>query len=492
MRITSCLAVTALLAASGPAAAATLLVTTLGDAAGSCPSATNCTLRAAIASAAPGDRIEFDPAFGYPATVTLANSELTITRNLTIAGPGADRLTVQAAPSRRLLLVQGGEVIIEGLALSGGQLLGQNGLSATAGTGASGQSGAAVEGGCIRTQAGTRLLLERVALRNCLARGGSAGHGGSGSNGGSTANDRAGGNGGTGGTARGGAIAAFGELTLLQSSISNATAQGGAGGNGGRGGSPSFGSGGPGGDGGNAGAARGGAIFVGSGGALWLRNSSIAGSSLSTADGGDGGNGGGAGAGGSTGGGGDGGDAGPLQGGDLYLDAALTLADIEFSTMAPALLSAGSSGMPGTGGGGAAGFPALRQGEIVFAASAARVRSSALMGTSADLDCQGALNASGSNLASDGSCSGFTLQATFAASFLPTTIEQGGRVAWQPAPGSPVIDAAGTCNDLTGTAVAADQSGRARPRDGDGNGSAACDLGAIEASPTIFLHGFEG
>lgn len=477
--------------ASGPAAAATILVTDLGDTAGSCPSATSCTLRAAIAAAQANDRIEFDPAFAYPATLPLLGAELAIAKSLTLAGPGAGKLTVTAAAGRRVLLVQAGEVIIEGIAFSGGQALGTNGLSASAGTGAAGQSGGAAEGGCIRIQAGSQLLLDGVALRNCLARGGSGGNGGTGPSGGTSANDRAGGSGGAGGLVRGGAISTAGQLTLMHSSISNASALGGQGGHGGNGGSPTFGSGGPGGDGGNAGSAQGGAIYVAAGGALWVRNSSFAGVTLASGGGGDGGSGGSAGAGGSTGSGGDGGNAGAVQGGDVYLGTALALADIEFATLAPANFAPGLAGIPG-GAGGVPGTAALRQGEALFAGTAARIRGSALMGTTADVDCFGAVDASGDNLDSDNSCSGFTLQASFAASFEPSAGEEGGRAAWRLPSGSAAIDAMAQCIDLAGAAVTRDQSGRARPKDGDGNGSALCDIGAIEASHTIFADGFEG
>lgn len=83
------------LAVSAPAA--TLTVTSAADAGGTCPGA-NCTLRQAIATAGASDTINF--ASGLT-TITLTSGELAITRNLIIAGPGANLLTVQrdaAAP----------------------------------------------------------------------------------------------------------------------------------------------------------------------------------------------------------------------------------------------------------------------------------------------------------------------------------------------------------------------------------------------------------
>ena len=50
------------------------------------------SLRQAILGASPGDTINFAPSV---TTVTLTSGELVIDKNLTITGPGANRLTVQ-------------------------------------------------------------------------------------------------------------------------------------------------------------------------------------------------------------------------------------------------------------------------------------------------------------------------------------------------------------------------------------------------------------
>ncbi len=73
------------------AEAGNLTVNSAADSGGSCPGAT-CTLRQAIAAAAPGDTIGFAP--GLP-TIELTSGELLIDKVLTISGPGAAQLTVE-------------------------------------------------------------------------------------------------------------------------------------------------------------------------------------------------------------------------------------------------------------------------------------------------------------------------------------------------------------------------------------------------------------
>lgn len=49
---------------------------------------------------------------------------------------------------------------------------------------------------------------------------------------------------------------------------------------------------------------------------------------------------------------------------------------------------------------------------------------------------------------------------------------------------SPAIDkGSGKCKDQNGNALTVDQRGKLRPTDGDGNGSARCDIGAFEVQP---------
>jgi hypothetical protein len=84
------------------AQAATLTVNSDGDAGGACPGAT-CTLRQAIATALPGDTINFAAGIS---TINLTTGELLIDKNLTINGPGANLLTVQRSGTLTFRIVE--------------------------------------------------------------------------------------------------------------------------------------------------------------------------------------------------------------------------------------------------------------------------------------------------------------------------------------------------------------------------------------------------
>jgi CSLREA domain-containing protein len=479
----------AMLLLSGGATADTLVVTSLGDGAGACPDSSACTLRAAIAAALPDDRIEFSPDLALPAILSLSGTELPVTKSLTLAGPGAARLTVRAASGNRVLNLTSGTLVIEALTLDRGRALGENGGSG--GTGLAGQPGGGAEGGCIITSTGTTLMLERVALRDCRAIAGAGGNGGTGAAGASGAT---GGGGGTGGLARGGAIFARGALALIESSISESDALGGDGGNGGTGGAGSS-TEGSGGNGGAGGGARGGAIsLAGAGAALLVRNSTLAGNLVEGGDGGIGGSG-GNGAATGQGVGGNGGSGGLANGGHVHLESVVGVVDFEFASLGP---SPGSGGAAGSGGNGQpSGTPGASGGtigELLFAAKSPRVRSSVFVGGFTAADCAGTafVTASGDNLDSDDSCAGFTGNANFAANFVgPAPLIEAGRAVLRPRAGAPAIDVASDCLDLDGAAVEVDQGGRGRPLDGDGDLELRCDLGAIEFSFGIFRDGFE-
>lgn len=461
------------------APAATITVTDLSDQPGSCPGVT-CTLRAAIVAANPADTIVFDPAFGYPASLNLAGTELAIGKDLIIVGPGPDRLTVSGSSQSRVFNITAGTVRIEGLGMSSGRHVTPAGNNGTPGSVSPGQSPQPAEGGCVRVSTSASLELLRVALRSCLAQGGSGGHGGNGLGGGLIGT--MGGSGGNGGAALGGAIANFGTLSLIESSVQGGLAFAGRGGDGGDGGDGMT-IDGMGGGGGLGGAAHGASIYAGNGASVLLRNSTLTAGSLAAGMGGEGGV--------SNGMPGGGGNGGSTEGGQLYLGTGMPLADVEFASLGPTIMQPGVGG-PG-GGGGTMGSAGLARGEALFAGTSPRIRHSVLVGEDVALDCQGSVTASGDNLDSDDSCAGFNLQGSYAANFVgPAVQEEAGRAVLLPRPGAATIDAASDCNDLDAATVARDQSARLRPLDGGGAPGPQCDVGASEFDPRIFANGFEG
>ena len=97
---------------AAPAVAATFTVTNAADSgAGS--------LRAAIAGSSSGDTINFAPALDG-GTITLMSGELQIGHDLTIAGPGANNLTVSADNASRVIYISAGMVDISGLTVTAG------------------------------------------------------------------------------------------------------------------------------------------------------------------------------------------------------------------------------------------------------------------------------------------------------------------------------------------------------------------------------------
>lgn len=107
------------LLAALPALGATITVTSTADSGAG-------TLRAAIASAASGDTINFN--LTYPATITLS-SDLTITSSITIAGPGANNLAISGGNTTEILYVTGGAVVnISGVTIENGNAMSGGGI----------------------------------------------------------------------------------------------------------------------------------------------------------------------------------------------------------------------------------------------------------------------------------------------------------------------------------------------------------------------------
>ncbi|HKP30398.1 MAG TPA: PxKF domain-containing protein [Gemmatimonadales bacterium] len=109
--------------ASGP-----VVNSTADDGDGTCTD-TRCTLRDAIAVADPGATITFDPDLtsGGVGTISLTQAELAIGKDLTISGPGADKLVVQRSPiagSFRVFRVSTGTTTMSGITIANGRTFG--------------------------------------------------------------------------------------------------------------------------------------------------------------------------------------------------------------------------------------------------------------------------------------------------------------------------------------------------------------------------------
>ncbi|NMC54009.1 MAG: hypothetical protein GYA48_10285, partial [Chloroflexi bacterium] len=291
---------------SGEAQAATLTVTSTANSGAG-------TLRQAIADAADGDTISFS--LTTPATITLT-SQIEITKEVTLNGPGAANLTISGGETTRIFSVTAGKLRLNNLTIANGKIQGSN---------AAGQTPGSVSGlgGAVYIASGAGVTATNVVFNNNQASGG---------NGGNSVSDGGfynGAGGGAGGAS--GVSAQYGG-----GGEGSGSAQGGTGGFGGGGGGSSgtaaggvagFG-GGNGGSGykengfsaGGGGGALGGAVFIAEGGALGLKNVTLTNNSVTGGAGGSAGT--------SFGGAGGGGGAGLgsaiFNGGELCIDTGVT------------------------------------------------------------------------------------------------------------------------------------------------------------------------
>jgi hypothetical protein len=172
------------------------------------------SLRDAITSVCAGGTVTFDPALtsGGPAVITLLTALPDLSSNMTIEGPGSNRLTVQRStaqgtPDFRIFFINNRNVTISGMTITNGKT--PDGASGTTG-------GSAQSGGGILQAGGILTLTDLVITGNRTGNGGAA-------TGGSTS---FGGDGGFGG-----GISSSGTLTMTNCVVSNnTTGNGGSGG----------------------------------------------------------------------------------------------------------------------------------------------------------------------------------------------------------------------------------------------------------------------
>jgi hypothetical protein len=486
--------------ASDAAASSPILLTVndFGDAGpGNCVA--TCTLRDALHDIADGGIIEFAPA-PVPQTITLAHGPLLIMKSVTILGPGPRQLAISASKLSRVLEIlahgppQGGQqIVVAGVTLRDGKYVGSNGgdgINGASDLTVNGQPGQQANGGCLFAnltgpyEEPTSVFLEQLDVRECEAIAGNGGTGGSGGAGsGGISTGKKGGNGGSGGSAAGGAINILmlpgSSLDLTGLSVFNASATGGDAGPGGDGG-PGFFKG-EGGAGGLGGSGSGGAIYVATGIAATLYNSTIADSGAMGGNGADGGDGD---ASLNTVPGGNGGNGGSASGGLVVMPSG---ASIAFTTLSHGGLTTGAPGNGGSGAvGGAPGQPGTASGVAISSSQATAVATVIVgpLSASASLCSAGVAAKPGYvNLDEDSGCSGFTLHGSLAELFRPLDLSGTAWPAYMPRYGSKIIDAA-TCSDGTAQPPTNDQHGTTRPQ------GPQCDLGAIEAD-YIFVGVFD-
>ncbi len=194
----------------------------------------DCSLREAIAVAAPGETVLFSSLFNSPQTITLGGTELTINKNLTIQGPGANLLTVNGNSASRVFNVGAFTVGLSGMTVTGGNAFGgfggggifNNGTLTVTNSTISGNTGSDIGGGIFN--------LGALTVTNSTISGNTANDGGGILNGGTLTVTNSTISGNTAALGGGGIFNTGGNtLTVTNSTISGNTANGGGGGGGG-------------------------------------------------------------------------------------------------------------------------------------------------------------------------------------------------------------------------------------------------------------------
>ncbi|MBO9663430.1 choice-of-anchor Q domain-containing protein [Dokdonella sp.] len=452
------LAVALLPAAAG---AATITVTTSAD--GSVPD--QCTLRDAIAAAntnaavagcASGDvgndEIVFAPE--VTGTIALTSGQLTISDKVIISGPGADALTIDAQGQSRLFDIEGDqetsyETTLSGLTLTGGRTTadGENGGAVRSMSAfhlvdsvVSGNStaGANAVGGALATATTTEILRSRITRNWTEGYGGLAGgvmvvFGAA-----SVVDSTIAGNWTQGDKAGGGGIVVFWywfDATFVNSTLSDNETRG----NG----------------------SQAGALAVG--GNAFLINSTVSGNRTL----------------------GDNAEGGFIDGGAMSVSGNITLSNstvVDNASVSAGGVAIAIAANPGTG--------------LIMATNSV-IASTAEGGAAL---CSKPLEVAGSthNIATDASCGNDTLIGgvpVAAAALALAPLADNGGPTWTHAllPGSVAIDSGDDDACAAAPVGNLDQRSHPRPQDGNGDGTAACDVGAYEADELdrIFADGFD-
>jgi hypothetical protein len=297
-------------------------------------------------------------------TYLLERGDLRLTKSLTIAGAGPAATTIRQTGLDRVVTVEyPAGLQMNGVTITGGDLVGEPGEDGTE-PGEDGEDGGAASGGGI-AGGGPLSLTDVVVAGNGV-------HGGDGGDGVESETER-GGDGGDGGLARGGGISGGNPVVLTRVAVTGNLTQPGSGGDGARATWSGYG-----GFGGAAGGSTGGAISIGAG-SLTATDTLIAENQAGAAIGGNGADGGGE----LTGEGGAGGQGNGAVGGGIYAAGAVRLTNV---TVSANTASGGTGGDAGDspeiirGRDGAIGYGGLGGGVALFDGAAGQLASVTVAG----------------------------------------------------------------------------------------------------------------